>query len=237
MTTLTNSFEGGTNGTTITAANSGGASGNALDVVNIGSGDTVAFSNAHAAHGSLSCQMSTGSTNPCTLVWSTSMGSQSQVWFRIYLYFTAFPSGNFGLFRLQQTASFCGDIFMLTSGLIRAQNSAFGTVFNTAGTIPLNQWFRIEGFIIGSASVGQISLQVYDTAGSATPTESITSAATQNTFGAPNTFLYGVSAPSTAISSFWMDDIGLSSTGPLGPVKTLKTGTSIVPSLVAAGVI
>ena len=34
MTTLANTFEGGTNGVTLTAGNTGGASGNALDVIN-----------------------------------------------------------------------------------------------------------------------------------------------------------------------------------------------------------
>ena len=57
MTTLTNSFEGGTNGTGITAANSGGASGNAFDNVLGQFGGTVTYSSTVAAHGSLSAKV------------------------------------------------------------------------------------------------------------------------------------------------------------------------------------
>ena len=59
---LTNTFEGGTSGTTITQSvngNSGGASGNFFDTVSIGGGATDAADNTHAAHGTLSAKIAT----------------------------------------------------------------------------------------------------------------------------------------------------------------------------------
>ena len=50
MTTLTNSFEGGTSGTGITAGASGGASGNAFGSVTTGAGATVNWDNSQYAH-------------------------------------------------------------------------------------------------------------------------------------------------------------------------------------------
>src|SRR5258707_3093639 len=104
MTLLVNSFEGGTSGSAVSTANSGGASGNAFDSVTIGTGATVAYDNAHAAHGSLALQIATAGTSAAANAqWSTSMGSQGTIWFRLYAYFTANPGVTTRLFRAIQT--------------------------------------------------------------------------------------------------------------------------------------
>jgi hypothetical protein len=65
--------------------------------------------------------------------------------------------------------------------------------------IPLGRWFRLEGTVAGSATVGQTSVSGYfglqpawDTVQSnAQATETNTSAAAANTFGSPDTYRFG----------------------------------------------
>jgi hypothetical protein len=92
VTLLTNSFESGTNGTTITTGNSGGASGNAFDVTEASGTSILVYSNTQAAHGSLSAEFANNGDGANSVSWSTSLGTQTQVWFRAYVYFTANPS-------------------------------------------------------------------------------------------------------------------------------------------------
>jgi hypothetical protein len=221
MTTLTNSFEGGTNGTTITAANSGGASGNAFDVVSIGASATLTFDNTHVAHGSLAGNVTTpvAATNSYA-AWTTSMGTQTTVWFRLYLYYTANPANTHRVFTGVSGASNCGSLQVTAAGKLQWINSSNATILTSTAAIPLGAWFRIEGFITGSATVGQVELKLFSTPDSLTPNETDTSAATQNTLSTMNGYRFGVSG-STASVTFWMDDLGLSSTGYLGPAMSL----------------
>jgi len=222
VTTLVNSFEGGTTGTTISTGNSGPGSGNAFDAVSApGGGGTLAFSNAEAAHGSLACDLATtGTTGTPYVAWTTSMGSQAQVWFRLYLYFTANPSATQRVFAALQGGTACATIAVGTSGKLQFLNAAGSAIFTQTGTIPLNQWFRIEGFIIGSATVGQVELKRFNSPDSTVASETNTSAASQNTTGAMDTYRFGHGAGSALanLGPWWQDDIGLSNGGYLGPV-------------------
>lgn len=237
MTTLVNSFEGGSNGVTVSTANSGGLSGNPFDVMNIGTGATVAYSTTHAAHGSVSCEVATtASSAAANAEWSASMGSQTQVWFRMYLYFTAWPAANIAVWRAFQGGNqVCGlDVF--TPGLLKFFDANNSGIITSTATIPVGSWFRVEGFVIGSASTGQVQMKLFDNPDGTIPTETDTSAANQNTFGHPDNYRYGGVSASTNIGPFWMDNVGLSNTGYLGPAKAASSG-SIVPSLIAAGAI
>jgi hypothetical protein len=79
VTLLTNNFEGGSNGSTITTGNSGGASGNAWDTITIGTSAVDVYDNSQAAHGSLSCKLSTAATSVSVYnAWTTSMGTLTQ---------------------------------------------------------------------------------------------------------------------------------------------------------------
>jgi hypothetical protein len=232
MTTLTNSFEGITpSGTTVSTGNSGGISGNAFDVVSIGGGATLASDSAHAAHGSLSAKFVTAGAADNLLEWTSSMGSQAQVWFREYLFFAALPANNFPVWRADHSGGLAGLFFVDTSGILHMQDSGFGTIFNMTNPIPVGQWFRIEGFLIGNASTGQGELKLFTSADSAVPLETKTSAANVNTAGTLDTYRYGVNF--AAGITIWMDDVGLSSTGYLGPAVTGIAVTS-TPVLLAS---
>ena len=126
MTQLLNSAEGGSNGTTVTTGNSGGTSGNAFDSVLIGTGASVTYSSAQSAHGELSIESVLGSSASSSMVeWSTSLtgSSLSQVWFRVYVYLPALPTGNLRLFRCHNGGTFLGAVAINSSGNISLLDS------------------------------------------------------------------------------------------------------------------
>ncbi len=231
MTVLTNSFEGGTNGVQLTGGsggNSGGASGNFFDTVtNTGTNAVDVFDNTHAAHGTLSCKVSTGTSAVQSLNrWSTSMGAVNQVWFRTYLYFTAIPAALFRFvgFANSSGSNTCATVAISPTGKVEYFNATGSAVIITANTIPLNAWFRVEGLLIGSATAGQMQLKTFTTSmDGQTPDEILTSTAVQNTFGAPGLYSFGQVSNQANVAAFWMDDIGISNTGWLGPYGTPTT--------------
>lgn len=224
---VTNSFEGGTSGTTVTTGNSGGASGNAFDLVTIGSGATNAYDNTQAAHGGLSCKIATGASAVSSYNrWSTSLSVTNQYWIRMYLFFTAIPTT---LTRIMGFAtsggSPCATIAILAStGKVEILNASGSAIITTANAIPTNAWFRIEAMLIGSATVGQMQLKTFTTSADAlTPNELLTSTALQNTGGTPGLFSFGQVTNVASIGPFWMDDLGVSTYGYLGPVGAPTT--------------
>jgi hypothetical protein len=212
---LYNTFEGSTSGTTISTSNSGGASGDLFDTVNIGTSATLTFDNTHAVHGSLAASVSTPSVAASSYVlWSSGSlgGSPTQIWFRVYLYFTANPAHTFTVVQSG------GLIQITTAGKLFAKDSASGTLSGTA-TIPLNQWFRVEGFMTASATVGQIEMKLFKTADSTTADETDTSPASLNV-STNSSVRFGVTGAFASIGPFWMDDLGVSTTGYLGPAPS-----------------
>lgn len=236
MTLLLNSFEGGTSGTTISTGNSGAASGTAFNYVNINGGAALAYDNTHAAHGSLSARFTSSATPGAPyLQWSTALGTQTQVWFRAYLYFASNPANQHSVVDLINGGNLCSRVNITIAGKLIATDTTGSAIFTTTNSIALNQWVRIEGYVIASATVGQVQLKLFNVPDSVTPTETQTSAATQNTYTSMADYNFGV-AVNTANVAFWMDDIGLSSTGPIGPVPSavkVRTRAS-VPSLITA---
>lgn len=219
--TVTNSAEGGTAGTTVTTANSGGASGNPFDRVDIGSGASVIFDNTEAAHGALSYAFSTGATKSLArLQWNSSVGTQTQVWFRAYLYFTANPAATVRVLDQDQGHTACAVVVVLPTGRIQVRTGSTGTqTLTSKSTIPLNRWFRIEGYVIGSPTAGQVQLEIFTSPDSTTPDETLTSAANINTYGPMDTYNFGISTTTANVATYWEDDMGISTSGYLGPAS------------------
>jgi hypothetical protein len=221
--TLANTAEGGTSGATVTVTNSGGNSGNAFNVVSVGTGATVSFDSSQAAHGGLSYGFATGSTASLARVqWTTSMGTQTQVWYRAYLYFNSDPAAAVRVLDQDQGHNASSVVVVLSSGKLQARTGVTGAqTFTTTNTIPLHQWFRIEGYTIGSATAGQVQLKLFKTADSTAPDETDTSAPTINTFGSMDTYNFGISSNTANVAKYWEDDIAVSNAGYLGPSGTL----------------
>jgi hypothetical protein len=218
-----NNAEGGTNGTAVTTANSGGASGTAFDSLGSGATTTLTFDNTHAAHKSLSYKILVGTTNNNSfLTWTTSLtgSSVTQVWFRVYLYLTANPSSTLRIIGARNGSTTRGNIAINSSGKLLLLNAAASILKTSTASVPLNQWFRIEGYILGDASVGQMEVKLFSTAmDEDTADETQTTTALQNTGGSITRIDFG-NPSSLASYTFWADDVAASSTGYIGPVVT-----------------
>lgn len=240
MTTLQNSFTGGTSGTTISAANSGGASGNAFDAVTIGVGCTLTFSNTQAVHGGLSASSTTPVSASNSIVeWTTSLTGTTvpQIWFRIYAYLPSLPGNQLHIASVRNAGTYCGGVAVAPTGKVVTLNASSGTQTTSTTTLSAGKWFRLDGYVIGSATAGQIQVKIFaSNPDSTTPDETNTSGATVNTNSALNRAEFG-NPGSVASFTLFMDNVGASTTGYLGPAKTPGSGTSIVPSLIAAGAI
>jgi hypothetical protein len=212
-----NSFEGGSSGTTITAGNSGGASGTAFTSVT----GTCTFDNAQVMHGGLAAKFVTSATT-AFVQWNT-LGNLATAWFRLYVYFTANPAASTRIANFQNSsATRCGTLLIGAAGKVLFVDGAGVTQLNGAVSINLNAWNRIEGFITGSATVGQEEFKLFTTPDSTVPAETLTSAATLNTTGTIDQFVPGMSASATV--TYWLDDIGVTDQGYLGPVVTAVSG-------------
>ena len=159
-------------------------------------------------------------------------------------------------------------MFLTAGGLLQIQNPAFSPLVATTSAIPLNQWFRVEGYVLAGAGTGQVALKLFDSNNSSVPTEFHTSAAAQTLGTNVNIALIGLSTSTASFGPFWMGNLGISTTGYLGPRNRGGggggggggpfwmdrhrpvhhrlhrprephggSGTSIVPSLIAAGAI
>lgn len=245
MTDVANGFEGGTSGTTITqgsGGNSGGASGGHFDVVGIGTGAALTFDSTHAAHGSLAAKMATGSPAANSyLEWSTSLSGSAitQAWFRVYCYFTAF-TGTVRIVRALNGSSFIAAVAINSSGKVLTQDTSGTTRTTSTLTLPVNQWFRLEGFFTGSATAGQVEVKIFTTSADATsPDETDTTAATLNTTGTFTGITFG-NPSSVASYTFWLDDLGASVAAYLGPsvasAALAETGSSADTLAAAAAV-
>jgi hypothetical protein len=221
--TLLNNAEGGTVGATPAASGSSTVSaGNGWDVVSTDADAFVTYDNSiPAAHGALSYNFSTNATGGTVyLAWTNQLNGQALVYFRQYLYFTATPSVTHRILSFDTPGSSSnGYIEATTSNKIQFFDSASSQIAAYTAGIPLNQWFRIEGWISGSPTNGQGSLSVFLPLDSTTAVFSSTSAATFNTTGPIGQVRFGIGSTVASAGPFWMDDIGVSTSGYLGPAN------------------
>jgi hypothetical protein len=160
---LSNTAEGGSDGTAVTTANSGGASGNAWDAISLG-GATGTYSNLQVDHGTLAYRI-VQPASPVTayVEWnSTSFGSGiGTVYFREYYYLTAAPaSAQYPCIFMNATTR--GPGFRINiNRTFQVSNGT--TAVGTASTdlVPLNQWVRFEGTLTPSTSAMSGSVKMY----------------------------------------------------------------------------
>ena len=214
---LNNNAEGGTSGTAPTVANSGGASGDAWDVVtSTGTGATLTYESAQAAHGSLSYQYVSGTVSQSLdLRWNTQLGTiTTELWGRFYLYATANPGVAIRPMRLFNGTTLACGIDLLTTGVLRTRDSA-GVKVTGAVAIALSAWNRVEWHMTVGASGATTEAKLFKTMDSTTADETLT-----NTAG--NTLAQWTAISlSQAFGTSWtdfMDDFNVNQTGYPGPV-------------------
>jgi hypothetical protein len=224
VTTLTNNASGGTNGVTVTTGNSGGASGNAFDGINAAFGGTVTFSNAETIHSTLSYNCDLPASAIAIMQWGASLGVPlSEVWFRMYGYVPTITTGysNY-IWNCSPVSGFGSSLILNTNGTFSFQDANGTNQITTTTAINAGAWFRVEGYVIGSTTAGQMNLQVFvANPDGVTPDENDTSGSAVNTGGAINVVQYGVTNQSGAGGAFQIYTIvGASTTGYLGPISS-----------------
>ena len=233
--TLQNSAEGAAGGTTVTTSNSGNSfAGPAFDVVNIGSLATLTFDTTYAAHGVAAYNFTVGSPAANSfLSWTNALTgpvARTQVWFRAYIYQTAYSTNVVRMISGRTGTTFQGGPGLNSAGKIVLLDASGSTIKTSTTVVPLNQWWRLEGYIIGDPSVGQVEVKIFTTnPDDTTPDETLTTTAAQNT-GAPLNRIDFGNPSSQATYTFWMDEIGASTQGYMGPAgyEGALSGTGIL---------
>lgn len=231
--TLTNSFAGGTNGTGITAGNSGGASGDAFDYTSYSSA-TGEYSNAPVHLSALSGAFAASASGQnANVTWGPSLTASTlpQAWIRMYSYLSSVSGFLLAAAWVNAGSNNCGSI-AYDGTTLQLRDSGNTVQAASALTLPAGQWFRVEGYLIGSASAGQIQVKTFLSPDSATPDETLTTGAAINTSGAIKTVQYGVVYNFGSAVTHYAEWLGASDTAYLGPVASAS------PSglLVAAGI-
>lgn len=191
MADVLNSFEGGTNGATITTGNSGGASGSAFGFVQIPAGGSAIYTTT-SYRGTLAGQFSTGSSAAvCQAEYSTAVGAAStgQVFGRLRFRIPSLPPDATGIrvaVICDSTGSFRAEVRVNNTGTVTLRNSAGTTIGTFTDTYVAGAWWDVGmAILVFSTTVGQMEAKKYDASGVATQT--ITSAANQNTTGSGGT--------------------------------------------------
>lgn len=171
---LSNSFEGGTNGSDVTVANSGGGSGDAFNVVALGASCTKNYSRAQA-RGGLSMAITEPGTGASTYASWTGFGTLTTVvYFSMDCFFTAVPSVSTHVVRVGNAAATASAYIRISSlGIIQGYNAAAAAMAASLGTIAIatGQWSRLEWRIISSTTVGELEWRYYSAADSTAITE------------------------------------------------------------------
>lgn len=235
MVLLVNALESGTSGTTVTTSNSGGDPTDiAFDFVNTPNSSTATFDNTHSAHGVQSLALGTGPSSANSNVgWSSSLTltSLNQVWFRCYVYLSALPTaGSMRIFAAFSSSGICAAINIRTTGKLTFNDANFATQLTSTNGMPTNSWFRVEGYVTASATVGQGEFKLFgvntQSMDSSTPDETKTSGATLNTAANITKVELGQSGSAPQANfTFWMDDLGVSDSGYIGTAGPQDTET------------
>lgn len=218
MADITATFETGTNGNTISTGDAGSAT--AWDAVSIGSNAAVIYDTTHV-YNTLSGKISTGASAVTPyLEWVAALGTVTDHYGRIYIYFTANPAANHRLIRVLSGATTAADILILTTGKIDLRPSSGSSVKTSTNAISLNQWVRLEYHIIHSTTVGQMEVLLFNSPDSGTPTETITSTAVQNTLASGDRIRFGNQTATANTGPYWFDNIVAKATSYPGPAPT-----------------
>jgi hypothetical protein len=146
-------------------------------------------------------------------------GTVTQAWARTYLRFSALPSATVRVLRLLNgTASTCLNVRLTATGVVQIADTANGA--NNASsttTLAANTWYRLEMRVANSTSVGVGEVKIFTSVDSATPAETVTSAASWNTSAACDRVRFGNAAGTANWGPFWYDDVGISDVGYMGP--------------------
>jgi hypothetical protein len=220
-----NSFADGSPGATVAASGNsqlnalGTAAGFLFDTVTVNAGSTMTYDSAQFYSGTQSCKITTTSAVAVYGVWQNNTPANTgQLWFRAFFYQAAWPGTAHQLLWLGVGGTTSADVIINTNGTLAMRNAAGTTVFTTTATVPNNAWYRVEGYVTSSATAGQCELKLFSTPGSATATETQTSAATLNTTGGNlSQVRFGLATTGVTGLTWWQADCAASASAYIGP--------------------
>lgn len=240
---LANCFDGISNGTGVSILSSGGASGWAFDAVTTGTGATVTADTSIVAHSgpAASAKFVTGGTAAQAYIsYGASLPTITTAYFRIYGYFTANPASNVSVVQFRSGTSgvnLAGAFVVNTTGTISFIDSASIVQLTSAKTIPLGSWWRLEGYITGSASTGKAEFKCFFTSpDGSTADETKTSGATLNTSGSIQGIRMGI-PDALANITLHLDEVLVTDIGYMGPSvasPSCRVGASVFSSVYGA---
>jgi hypothetical protein len=230
MTVVRNNFDGGPHGTTLTAVNSGQVPGNtAFNAVSTVSGATVLAFHDAALLGRGTAEFVLKTSTGVTAadnggMWTTAMGSQTQIWWRQYIQLTMLPTTNgmvndMVIFECDNGSVYTGIVTIDkddgTLWVVDADPSTLQA--NTTTALPLNEWVRLEMRIQFSATVGNWDLQVFLNPESDTPTETLSRTGWDLNAASANSYMFGSGFAKAKKPLTYFSGIELNNTGWPGP--------------------
>jgi len=179
----------------------------------------MTYDSAQFYSGTQSCKITTTSAVAVYGVWQNNTPANTgQLWFRAFFYQAAWPGTAHQLLWLGVGGTTSADVIINTNGTLAMRNAAGTTVFTTTATVPNNAWYRVEGYVTSSATAGQCELKLFSTPGSATATETQTSAATLNTTGGNlSQVRFGLATTGVTGLTWWQADCAASASAYIGP--------------------
>ena len=207
-TLFTNNAEGGTPGVTVSTANSGGASGNAFTTVSRGTGASLIYSSAAAAHGSLGFSI-TGTSGTATFVGWSGLSATSLATRLYYNTGSVDPSALIRLLDIRNASGTAARIELSTGNQLFVQNNAGVTVDTFPTALKPNTWYRIELAISISAGAATINCAYYlDDA--TTPVDNAYATSAGNTGSASIAQVsFGSAANATWTGTSYFDDLAV----------------------------
>ncbi len=229
-----NGGEMGTNGTVVTALNTGAT--DSTYFYKFVNPSSITFSNAQAAHGSLSYFIQPTSSNESYVNW-TCYATQSAA-ARMYIYLTAFPTDTTEFMQITTSEisfDFIGRVALNSTGKVILYDAA-GVIWTSTASLSLNSWHRLElyGAIGGSSTTGVLQAAFYSGDGTVALDSFTTSAANTSTAQAIGIMRFGKVTATSYATSFYMDDLAAQSaaSGFIGPYSGALT-----PPAAYAGII
>lgn len=229
MVDLWNNFDGGAHGTALTVANSGAVPGNdPFQIVDPSSAqnhiefkDAIALGRATAQYVLLvSVQASATSS---AMIWSTAMGSQTQIWWRQYVYLTALPvtvgcAVDAPIFECDNGVAYTGWGYIdRDTGKVSIYNGSDTSFVITANPLPLNAWARLECRMQFSTTTGNVELRLYLEPDSDTPTETVSGSGWNMGGASANSYAFGYPTTIANRPEMYISGLQLSNTGWPGP--------------------
>lgn len=226
---LTNSFEGGSNGTALTGGvggNTGGASGDFFDTIT----GPVTFSNTANSHGTLgvSCAAAAGEAYA---MWSTQLGGTfGTLYSRIYLKNMTAAAASVKLISVLASATVGGRLNINASGQVILTDTAGTTIGAASTTVVTGRTtpVRIEFKIVGDTSVGVLEAKIFLTSDSTVADETMTRTAVNTGSTALDRVRFGPTGTAVTATAP-LDDVGITDVAYMGPAVAASPAAFVPP--------